>query len=270
MPLPHDLIELYALIYAIAYRIYFHIMGLFSVPLLGMANNALPPTEAAYEPGDKFPGMVNLSGTLCYMNSVLQAFASLPLLLQHLQRIVELAVQVDLPTPVTDALAETLNQLNTGHARTPAALRPHVLLTALAPLPAIRRLLAGREQQDAHELFVVLAEAVSDEAGKVAKEVIRTSGGLGQALDLKLGPVDGSSPSPSRSRLASPSPAPSVVSYSQSPQRRQVAHLSLPWEGLLARRRVCTRCGWSDVVRMDTTGGMELPVPRNVRVLLLC
>ena len=72
-----------------------------------------------------FPGMVNLSGTLCYMNSVLQvrspfstsgrytsanaqAFASVTSLLSHLERIVNFAVEVDLPTPVSDALLTIL------------------------------------------------------------------------------------------------------------------------------------------------------------------
>lgn len=256
---PRDLEALYAVIIALAYRLYAAVMGLFATPLR-LGGMASPAVDEKYEPGDRFPGMVNLSGTLCYMNSVLQAFASLPLLVQHLDRIVELAVKVDVPTPVTDALAETLDQLNTGHARTPPALRPQVLLAALSPLPAIRRLLATREQQDAHELFVVLAEAVSDEAGKVAKEVAKANGGLGQALDLKLGDRTRLA-SPPLSARGSPSPAPKF-SVVKSRQPRDA--LALPWEGLLARRKVCTRCGWSDVVRMDTTGGMELPVPRSV------
>lgn len=76
-----------------------------------------------------FPGMVNLSGTLCYMNSVLQvcpcqlsslsasvrvkidktqAFASVTSLFTQLEKIVQLAQEVDYPTPVTDALLEVL------------------------------------------------------------------------------------------------------------------------------------------------------------------
>ncbi|EJT51808.1 hypothetical protein A1Q1_06946 [Trichosporon asahii var. asahii CBS 2479] len=202
---------------------------------------------AAHEPGDRYPGMVNLSGTLCYMNSVLQAWASLPHLRAHLERIIQLATAADVPTPVTDAVHDVLRRLNTGHAKQPPALRPHQLLAALSPLPAVRRLLATREQQDAHELFVVLAEAVSDEATKVAKEVARTRG-LGQALDLSSLDVRALKNGAAR----------------RVPQNRPEKDLQAPWDGLLARRRVCRRCGYSDVVRMDSLGGMELPVPRSV------
>lgn len=205
---------------------------------------------AAAEPGDRYPGMVNLSGTLCYMNSVLQAWAALPHLRAHLARIIELATAADVPTPVADAVADVLAALNTGHARPPTPLRPHTLLAALSPLPAVRRLLATREQQDAHELFVVLAEAVSDEAGRVAREVARTRG-LGQALDL--------------SGLDARSLRSGAV---RVPQRRPEKDLQAPWDGLLARRRVCRRCGYSDVIRMDSLGGMELPVPRSVSLPL--
>lgn len=217
------------------------------------------------DPGDKYPGMVNLSGTLCYMNSVLQAFASLPTQLAHLERIVSLAINADVPTPVTDALLDLLTELNTGHARTPPALRPHALIAALSALPQVRRLLATREQQDAHELFVVLAEAVSDEATKVAKEIARTRG-LGQALDFSP-PTREPSPSPPASISSSSwtsSRAPSVAPTVRAPFRRPESGLAQPWEGLLARRRVCRRCGYSDVIRTDTLGGMELPIPRSV------
>ncbi|BEJ11620.1 hypothetical protein CspHIS471_0200800 [Cutaneotrichosporon sp. HIS471] len=197
---------------------------------------------------------------------VLQAFASLPTLTGYLSRVIGAAESVDIPTPVCDALYDILADLNTGHARHPAPLRPHVLLAALSPLPQIRRLLATREQQDAHELFVVLAEAVSDEAAKAAKEVARVRGGLNVALELRPNSLP---PSLAPSRAASPAPsaAPSIPPRPYPPPKRNDA-LSVPWEGLLARRRICARCGYSDVVRMDTLGGMELPVPRSGEVTL--
>jgi ubiquitin carboxyl-terminal hydrolase 1 len=43
--------------------------------------------------------------------------------------------------------------------------------------------------------------------------------------------------------------------------------LAMPWEGLMARRRVCKRCGWCESVRMDTLGGMELAIPQSVSSL---
>jgi len=43
--------------------------------------------------------------------------------------------------------------------------------------------------------------------------------------------------------------------------------LAMPWEGLMARRRVCKACGWCETIRMDTLGGMELAIPQSVGLL---
>nr|XP_019010974.1 uncharacterized protein I206_04279 [Kwoniella pini CBS 10737]OCF49755.1 hypothetical protein I206_04279 [Kwoniella pini CBS 10737] len=200
---------------------------------------------------DHFPGMVNLSGTLCYMNSVLQAFASITSLVCNLEKIVELAIETDTPTPVTDSLLDVIRDLNTPYSHPPPALRPHALLQALHPLPQIRRLLSTREQQDAHELFIVLAEAISDEAVKVATEIARLKG-LGDILSLQQyadsknrgGDTEGKN------------------------KRRKIRGIAQPWEGLMARRRTCQRCGWETEVRMDLVGGMELPIPLHGDVTL--
>ncbi|WVW83920.1 hypothetical protein I302_105942 [Kwoniella bestiolae CBS 10118] len=200
-----------------------------------------------------FPGMVNLSGTLCYMNSVLQAFASITSLVNHLEKIVELAVETDTPTPVTDALLEVIQDLNTPHSRSPP-LRPHSLLQALHPLPQIRRLLSTREQQDAHELFIILAEAVSDEAMKVASEIGRLRG-LGEILSLQ-------------GYAGSKNLVGGNADLEGANKRRKVRGIAQPWEGLMARRRVCQTCGWETEVRMDLVGGMELPIPLHGDVSL--
>lgn len=46
--------------------------------------------------------------------------------------------------------------------------------------------------------------------------------------------------------------------------------LAQPWEGLMARRRVCRVCGWCEAVRMESVGGMELSLPQYVRPILVC
>lgn len=109
---------------------------------------------------------------------------------------------------------------------------------ALYEQPAIRRLLGTREQQDAHELFLVLAEAVSNESVRVARAVA-ASRGLGEVVNLQ-GYANGKN-STTRAR-----------------------GLAQPWEGLLARKRTCQVCGWSEGVRMDTLPGMELSLPQYV------
>ncbi|WVN88243.1 uncharacterized protein L203_103444 [Cryptococcus depauperatus CBS 7841] len=198
-----------------------------------------------------FPGMVNLSGTLCYMNSVLQSVASVPSLIDHLEKVISLAVEADMPTHVTDALLDIVCELNTPHKRPPSALRPHNLLQALYPLPAIRRLLSTHEQQDAHELFLVLVEAISDEVIRVAAEVVRARG-LGELLSIH-GYICDKNEKKNVSSIRGDSEG--------SRKRDKVRGVLQPWEGLLARRRVCQQCGWSEAVRMDTLSGMELSVP---------
>jgi len=149
---------------------------------------------------------------------------------------------------ITQANVE-VSDLNTPQRRQSSALRPHELLHALQPLPQIRRLLSTREQQDAHELFVVLAEAVSDEALKVAAEVVKLRG-IAEVLSL---------PAYCMSKTGG-----EVKRNVGKEKRVKTKGLAQPWEGLMARRRVCRRCGWSEAVRMDTLGGMELPVPLHV------
>ena len=142
--------------------------------------------------------------------------------------------------------------MNTPLHRQPPALRPHALLNALQPLPQIRRLLSTREQQDAHELFVVLAEAISDEALKVAGEVMKLRG-LAEVASLQA--------------YCSTKVDRAMLHDKLGKEKTcKVRALAQPWEGLLARRRVCRRCGWREAVRMDTLGGMELPVPQHVGV----
>lgn len=58
--------------------------------------------------GGHYPGIVNISGTYCFMDSTLQALASLSYLQPHIQRIHEKAEALDVPTPVIDALRDIL------------------------------------------------------------------------------------------------------------------------------------------------------------------
>lgn len=143
--------------------------------------------------------------------------------------------------------------LNTPQKRQPPALRPVALLHALQTLPAIRRLLSTREQQDAHELFLVLAEAVSDEALKVAAEVAQ-SRGLGEILSLQGYVSDKGAGTVGHGKMGD----------GRKETREKKRGLAMPWEGLMARRRVCKTCGWCETIRMDTLGGLELAIPQSV------
>ena len=55
-----------------------------------------------------YPGLVNISGTYCFLNFVLQAMSSLAYLQPHLEAIQAKAIELDVPTPVVDTLKDTL------------------------------------------------------------------------------------------------------------------------------------------------------------------
>ena len=114
-------------------------------------------------------------------------------------------------------------------------------------------MLSTREQQDAHELFLVLAEAVSNEAMKVAAEVA-TNRGLGELLTLQ-------------GYLAGKIESGRLGKDGGQGVRAKKRCLAMPWEGLMARRRVCKGCGWCETIRMDTLGGMELAIPQSVSLI---
>lgn len=126
--------------------------------------------------------------------------ASLPPLLSYLDELVASAEDIDLETPVSLALVNTLEALNTPSSSRPPPLRPVELANALvASSPTRRRLLANSDQQDAHELWVMMRDAVEEEAvrlsealrrlasrGSGLKEVARMQAGLGLAVGTKV------------------------------------------------------------------------------------
>ncbi|KAJ7681862.1 hypothetical protein DFH06DRAFT_1387709 [Mycena polygramma] len=81
-----------------------------------------------------FPGLVNMSGTHCFMNSTLQSLASLSFLPPYLLAIRTRAEVLDVPTPVVDALLDLLTALNSP-APAGQPLRARALVEALCTPP---------------------------------------------------------------------------------------------------------------------------------------
>ncbi|KZT34493.1 cysteine proteinase [Sistotremastrum suecicum HHB10207 ss-3] len=191
----------------------------------GNGNDAGFSYEALY-----YPGLVNMSGTFCFLNSTLQAMASLAYLQPYIEVIHAKAEEYDVPTPVIDALRDALHALNTPQT-SPNALRPVALVKALSSprggKGAPSALLSGREQQDAQELFQLLSELVKEEAGEVEKEMTKDRG---------LG---------SLAALANPG------QLSQS-----------IFDGLTANRRSCVECGYTEAVMHFPFNNLQLAVPR--------
>ncbi|GAA5928927.1 hypothetical protein JCM10213_004942 [Rhodosporidiobolus nylandii] len=141
--------------------------------------------------GQHYPGLLNAAGNLCFLNATLQSMASLPSLLAYLDSLVTTAIELNVSAPVADTLLDTLEALNTPSTSRPPPLRPVELAHALAASSTSRRrLLASDDQQDAHELWGMIRDAVEEEAGKllVAQEKAKQAGaGLAEVAKLKDG-----------------------------------------------------------------------------------
>ncbi|KAG8757830.1 hypothetical protein FRC14_001362 [Serendipita sp. 396] len=183
-----------------------------------------------------YPGLVNISGTYCFLNATLQAIASLCYLQPYLDNMYAKAELFDVSTPVLDALVAQLQSLNTPSSK-PTSFRPTDLIHALStPTPGFKRgaLFASREHQDAQELFQLLTEKLKEEALAIDKEAYRDRGlsGLEQHNQVYL-------------QRSAREPGKGV------------------FEGLTANRRSCTVCGYTEAVMHFTFDNLQLSVPRK-------
>lgn len=180
-----------------------------------------------------YPGLVNVSGTYCFMNSTIQALSSLSYLLPQIDAIHEKAEQLDVPTPVIDALQEVFQELNCPRSSY-ASIRPMRLIEALKhPSPSVARnnsLMYSREHQDAQELFQLVSECIKTELAEVDKEGHRDRGLGGLSLDKS------------------------------TPTNRDVG--KSVFDGLTANRRSCMECGYTEAVMHFSFDNWQLAVPR--------
>ncbi|THG93188.1 hypothetical protein EW145_g8445, partial [Phellinidium pouzarii] len=184
-----------------------------------------------------YPGLVNVSGTYCFLNSVLQAMASLAYLQPHVDAIHARAVDLDVPTPVVDALQETLRTLNIPRSSR-SSFRPIPMINALSqPVPGKRsKLFASREHQDAQELFQLLSECLKAESLAIAHEGLRDHG---------LGAF-------ARARVSEGAEVGAGV-----------------FDGLTANRRSCVECGYTEAVMHFAFDNWTLSLPRAAAVCAL-
>ncbi|KAJ7636341.1 hypothetical protein FB45DRAFT_828651 [Roridomyces roridus] len=207
--------------------------------------------KAPTEEDALFPGLVNMSGTHCFMNSTLQALASLSALPSYLTAIRTRAETLDVPTPVVDALLDLLTQLDTPASRG-RALRATALVEALCTSNSssssssvgassfwsksstsnarAAALLASHEHQDAQEFFQLISECVREERARVVAECTREFGLVGALEETDVGEED---------ELGLP--------------------LS-PFDGLTATRRACVRCGYTAAIRHFAFDTLQLPL----------
>ncbi|KAH9854972.1 hypothetical protein C2E23DRAFT_883512 [Lenzites betulinus] len=187
--------------------------------------------ESSYESSTEdgyYPGLVNISGTYCFMNSTLQAMASLVYLQPQLDEIHARAEALDVPTPVIDSLRELVRILNTP-ASSSRPLRPVDIIAALSNHSHGKHnsLFSSREHQDAQELFQLLSECIKNEATAVAKESRRDRG---------LGAL--------------------------TKQEALTIRDQTVFDGLTANRRSCMECGYTEAVMHFPFDNWQLALPR--------
>ncbi|KAL4076239.1 hypothetical protein J3A83DRAFT_4089982 [Scleroderma citrinum] len=193
-------------------------------------NGYARPEGRSGPPEGYYPGLVNISGTYCFMNSTLQAMASLSYLQPYLVAIHEKAVRLDIPSPIVDALLDLINDLNSPRSSY-HSIRPFEIISALSSQSRGRHnsLFSSREHQDAQELFQLVSECIKKEVAAVDREGYRDRGlsGLSQA-HVEANKEIGKS----------------------------------VFDGLTANRRSCVECGYTEAVMHFAFDSWQLAIPR--------
>lgn len=235
----------------------------------------------------KYKGLRN-TGNTCFFNSTLQSISSLTLYRKYLYLLVHEAERWDTPTPVIDALLELIEELATPGDRN-AAINPVQLVRALQNLPSssIRSLVGAHQQQDAHELFAFLNEAVDVEAKAIQQERSASLEAEQAGLRALMAP---SLPWGGRGVYADPAqakPNPNLMSngalnplhmhgvphnvndatgLDTSNSNSDHVLMISPFDALLAQRTICLDCGYCEAIRHFSTSEISLSVPAfNVR-----
>lgn len=203
-------------------------------------------------------------------SSSLQSMASLPTLISYLDSLLLQAENLSssasssaLALPVTSALHSTLTALNTPSTSSrPHALRPLLLASALADSSeSRRRLLKSSEQQDAHELWGMIRDAVEEESIKLAKFVefdrhVRAGGnGLNEIVALRTVDTEESGAAEASARPMSPSLS------SGGGRKRRATSRNDPWFWLRSQRIKCMNCGYVRDTRHEGEELLMLNVP---------
>ncbi|TFY55735.1 hypothetical protein EVG20_g9207 [Dentipellis fragilis] len=178
-----------------------------------------------------YPGLVNVSGTYCFMDSTVQALASLSYLQPYLDAVHDKAETFDVPTPIIDAVRDIMQTLNSPKG-SPSSIRPTDLIYALSNHEPGKKspLFSSREHQDAQELFQLVSECIKREALSVDQDARRDRGfgDLSQAL---------------------------------AEDARELSKRGV-FDGLTANRRSCVECGYTEAVMHFSFDSWQLSVPR--------
>ncbi|KNE98389.1 hypothetical protein PSTG_08309 [Puccinia striiformis f. sp. tritici PST-78] len=171
----------------------------------------------------------NASSNLCFLNSVIQALASTQEYTKYLKEIHSEKPKGEGSKPsIIEELLSIIEELNTPRPRN-TVLRPTKLIEALLANHASSSKLFNSNQQDAHELLMIILEAIDLEFERSTK--CRSSSQAGLAALL----------------------LPTITNQSRN-QRN-------PFRGLMANRIACAACAFSAGIHHSPTEHLSISLP---------
>ena len=151
--------------------------------------------------------------------------------IRALDSYLEAILALDAHAPVSSAVLELVRALNRSYTSRRTLSATEVARALYNSSAASRRMLGGFEQQDAAELFVMLADGIDE-------ELVAAERGMRESSIASLDPAS----------LGTP--------------RRSVAN---PLRSLMAHRIGCLTCGYVEAIRHTPEDHVTLNVPAAVR-----
>ncbi|KAL7271439.1 ubiquitin-specific protease ubp1 [Rhizina undulata] len=175
------------------------------------------------------------AGNTCYQNSILQAFSSLEHLKPHLDAI---ATDNTAPSSALSSLIETLNNVSPSSR----AITPPSIIVRGTDSTGWR----FNEQQDAQEFFQKLIGLLERDVKQHLEDMLNQRPvGFETLLDVK---------DPSTKK-------PEIYEHPELSERLGAKELRNPFEGQLAQRVGCLKCGYVEAINLQPFTSLSLTLP---------